>query len=87
MPLPPNKYNKQSKCRMSSLYTLVLWDLFLYVTMAHSLMGNLIRCLKKLHIEKVLHMDANQFHNTELFSIGVSVTVMTVPGLILFIVP
>lgn len=55
--------------------------------MTYSLMGNLMRCLKKLKIIKVLHIDSTQFLNTELFSIGVSVTVITVPGLILFIVP
>lgn len=58
-----------------------------YVTAALSLTGKLINVFKKQNIAKVLHIDSNQFHNTEPFSIGVSITVITVPGLILFIVP
>lgn len=45
------------------------------------------QCFKNLYLVEVLHRDSTQFHNTEPFSIGVSITVITVPGLILFIVP
>lgn len=88
MPLLSREGNKQTVCRMCSLYTPELWGWFGLLCYCGSFFnGQINQCFKKQNIAKLLHIDSNQFHNTEPFSIGVSITVITVPGLILFIVP